>query len=77
MSAKGFTAGYAAAVAELVRLHGETTIAADILRASDMTLDEFTKARLDPYDMVVIRKLFAEESVLRSPEQSGQTVLAE
>ncbi|CDZ55029.1 hypothetical protein [Neorhizobium galegae] len=63
---RGFIAGFAAATAEIVRTHGEPAIAADVLRAGDFTLDDFRKAKIDDYDMVIIERLFAEEYVLKS-----------
>lgn len=62
---KAFLCGYAIAVAEIVRLHDEPTIAADVLNASNFNLDDFAAAGLDNYDLDEIKKLFREEAALR------------
>jgi hypothetical protein len=62
---KAFLCGYAIACAEIVRLHNEPTIAADVLNASNFSLEDFERAELDPYELDEIKKLFAEEASLR------------
>lgn len=62
---KLFICGYGIACAEIVRLHDEPTIAADVVLASNFTLDDFKDAGLDPYDLDEIEKLFSGEAVLR------------
>ena len=62
---KLFICGYAIAVAEIVRLHDKPTIAADVLNASNFTLEDFTAAGLDDYDLDEIKKLFSGEAALR------------
>lgn len=62
---KAFLCGYAIACAEIVRLHDEPTIAADVLNASNFNLADFETAGLDDYDLDEINKLFREEASLR------------
>lgn len=62
---KAFICGYGIAAAEIVRLHDEPTIAADVVLASNFSLEDFRRAGLDPYDLEEIEKLFAGEAVLR------------
>lgn len=62
---KLFICGYGIACAEIVRLHDEPTIAADVLNASNFSLEDFETSGLDPYDLDEIRQLFTGEAVLR------------
>lgn len=62
---KLFICGYGIACAEIVRLHDEPTIAADVLNASSFSLSDFEDAGLDDYDLDEIKKLFREEASLR------------
>lgn len=62
---KAFICGYGIACAEIVRLHDEPTIAADIVLASNFSLQDFETAGLDPYDVDELKKLFEGEAVLR------------
>lgn len=64
-SNKFLICGYGLACAEIVRLHGEPTIAADVINASGFSLEDFKAAGLDPYDLGEIKKLFENEAVLR------------
>lgn len=57
---KGFTAGYAMACANIVNLHGEDTIAENILAESGITLAEVKALGLTDYDMKPLRALFRE-----------------
>lgn len=66
-----FIAGFAAAAAEIVRTHGESAIAADVIRANGITLADFESSKIDDYDMVEIKRLFKHEPVLR---EAGGTV---
>lgn len=63
---KDFIAGFAAAVAAIVRQHDEPTIAADAIAGYGLTLSDF--GHVDQYDLDVIRKLFRDERALKSPE---------
>lgn len=62
---KAFICGYAIAVAEIVRMHDEPTIAADVINGSGFKLSDFESAGLDDYDLREIRKLFRYEAPLR------------
>lgn len=59
---KAFLCGYAIACAEIVRLHDEPTVAADVLNASNFSLEDFSTAGLDDYDLDEIKKLFRDEA---------------
>lgn len=58
-----FMEGFAIALADVVRLHDQPTVAADVIAGHGFTLKDFRGC--DPYDMKIIRKLFRTESVLR------------
>ena len=62
---KAFIAGYGIACAEIVRLHDKPTVAADVVLASNFTLEDFKDSGLDPYDLDEIKLLFSGEAVLR------------
>lgn len=59
-----FYAGFAAAVAAIVRQHDEPTIAASVLAGYGVSLDELEG--VDEYDMQIIRNLYETEHQLRN-----------
>lgn len=58
-----FMEGFAIALADLVRMHDQPTMAADVIAGHGFALEDFKGC--DPYDLNVIRKLFRTESALR------------
>lgn len=58
-----FMEGIAIALADLVRLHDQPAMAADVIAGHGFTLKDFKSC--DDYDLKVIRKLFRTEAVLR------------
>lgn len=58
-----FMEGVAIALADLVRLHDQPSMAADVLAGHGFTLADFKGC--EPYDLKVIRKLYRTEYVLR------------
>lgn len=52
-----FAAGYAAAVATLARDHGEDVLAFYLFRDAGMSLEFYERARIDKYDLDVLRRL--------------------
>lgn len=60
----GFVLGFAAVAASLARDYDQPGIAADIIANNGFELDDFKKARVEPFDMKHIRKLFRTESRL-------------
>jgi hypothetical protein len=69
MRGKEFIRGFAAAVTEIVRLHGETTIAADVLKASGLRLNDLRKAGVETYDMKVFEHLEKEGLLKEEPAE--------
>lgn len=66
----GFNAGYAMACANIVNLHGEDTIAEDVLAESGITLAEIKALDLTDYDMKPLRALFREIARKRKARKS-------
>jgi len=58
-----FMAGIALALADLVRLHDQPSMAADVIAGHGFRLADFKGC--EPYDLKVIRKLYRTEYVLR------------
>jgi predicted ATP-grasp superfamily ATP-dependent carboligase len=56
---RGFIRGFAAALAQVAREHGEDAIAGYILADSGYTLADFEAAQVDDYDLDVLRPLLA------------------
>jgi hypothetical protein len=56
-SEKDFIQGYACAMAQLIRLHGEPSMARDLINCGGFTLDDFKKAECDEYDLKPIEEL--------------------
>ena len=57
---KQFYQGYAAAIASMIRCHGESGMAIDIMQMQGVTLDDLKKADADPFDMEPIGKAWKE-----------------
>jgi hypothetical protein len=53
--------GVGYAVAEIVRLHGMPSVAADVAHASGCKLADFVAAGMDTYDLKTLRKLARDE----------------
>lgn len=66
-----FMEGFAIALADLVRLHDQPSMAADVIAGHGFALADFKGC--EPYDFKVIRKLFRTEYVLRPLPTSDQT----
>ncbi len=58
-----FMEGFAIACADLVRLHDQPGMAADVIAGHGFNLTDFKGC--DPYDLKVIRKLYVTEPSLR------------
>lgn len=58
-----FMEGIAIALADLVRLHDQPGMAADVIAGHGFELRDFKGC--DEYDLKIIRKLYREESALR------------
>lgn len=58
---KHFLNGFAAAVAFVIRDHGETTIGLDAMECYSISLKDLEEAGCDEFDMKPIQKAFAEE----------------
>lgn len=50
--------GYAAALGAIIRLHDEPTMARDVAQMDGLTVADFRKAGVEPYDLNPIRKAF-------------------
>ena len=57
---KIFTQGYTCAVANIIRLHGDSTIAEDVYRNNCYTLEELIELGVDESDLEVIKPIIAE-----------------
>lgn len=60
---RGWAQGIGYSVAEVVRAHNETSVAADLATAAGYDLADFIAAGVDPYDVSTLRRLRREESV--------------
>ncbi len=57
---KAFYQGYAAAIASLIRGHGESGMAVDIMKMQGVTLVDLVSAEADPFDLEPIQKAWDE-----------------
>ncbi|MDY6960281.1 MAG: hypothetical protein SV862_00055 [Pseudomonadota bacterium] len=55
----GFVRGFATALAEVIRLHGEDTVVADVMKSSAISVEDMEAAGVEAYDLDEIRKAFA------------------
>lgn len=53
-----FVCGFAIALAELIRLHDEPTLARDVIDGNGYALNDFERAGVDRYDLIELRKAF-------------------
>lgn len=66
---RDFMQGFAMALADLVRLHDQPGMAADVIAGHGFTLSDFRG--VDAYDRALISKRFREEASLRSQSITG------
>lgn len=60
MSNKHFSIGYCCAVANIIRTHGESTIAEDVLACNFMTTSQMKRIGVDESDIVVLKPIIKE-----------------
>jgi hypothetical protein len=58
---KSFICGFAVGVAFIARAHDMPTVAMDVLKSNDITLNDCILAGVGEYDLRVIRKMFKTE----------------
>jgi hypothetical protein len=63
---KQFYAGFACAVADIIRLHDEPTIAIDVMTSNGVDLAMLKTARVAEYDLGPIKKAWSESSAGRA-----------
>jgi hypothetical protein len=54
-----FLRGFAIALADLNRLHDQPTMVRDVIDGAGLTLADFKRAGVEPYDLKELRKAFA------------------
>lgn len=69
---KIFTQGYTCAVANLVRLYGDSTLAEDVYRQNCHTLEELIEFGVDESDLEVIKPIITEinrkSNIFKNPQ---------
>lgn len=63
---QAFDVGYTLAVSNLINLHDQPGMAADVIVQSDITLRKIEAMGLTDYDLKPLRKMFRTEHVLRA-----------
>lgn len=63
-----FSAGYACACANIIRTHGESTIATDVFSANFMSLADMKAAGVDESDIEVLKPIVEERERRRKFE---------
>jgi hypothetical protein len=53
-----FLRGFAIALADLNRLHDQPTMVRDVIDGAALTLADFKRAGVEPYDLKELRKAF-------------------
>ncbi|TGN08586.1 hypothetical protein [Leptospira bandrabouensis] len=55
-----FEKGYLCATAEIIRTHGEDTIALDVFKGCPMTINEMRKAGIEEFDIEALKPIVKE-----------------
>jgi len=67
-----FDAGYTLAVANLIHLHDQPGMAADVMAQTGITITDINRMGLTDYDLKPLRKMFREEPSLRPVRRARQ-----